>query len=929
MFSTAVIIDDILPRSQFIAIAAQTIYSCNWTANYTTDVIVYSRTAAAPVNDVTHKLLTSQYNVTFIGSLNDVRVTLITPSTAGDIITIVRATPADRENLYTNTNFLPSMLNQDFGILTLVDQQNQLVNQQVAPRYNYSAIIQPVIDTILPILDPLSSWRKNQNNTAIEQFQALDVTTATGIKFIIQQPSIFVPSAQAMSLLATGITKNATATGVQSIAVLGVDYYGPGQTVDIPVDEGGTSRSNAIPYSVITGGTTATGAHQSVADVGTLNFALFSNGAGVLPSWKEVPVAVGAPLTRINDTNVTMTFVGNTPSALVQAVEIQVGWTGILAETRGGTGNNTYTLGDMLYSSAPNTLAKITGNATIVKQYLSQTGDGVNSASPIWSTINGNEIIGAALTKVDDTNVTLTLAGNPATSLLRATALSLGWTGELSLTRGGTNANLTAALGGVVFSNATGLQISTPLTNGQLLVGSTGLQPVPTVITAGSNISITNAAGSITINATASGAINAGLINELAWYATAGTTLSGLATLANGVLITNNSSVPSLLANSGTPGFILTANAGAPPSWEASPGPGITPAPLTKVDDTNVTLTLGGQPAIALLHPTSLTLGWTGLLDLSRGGTNANLTPSNGGIVWSNATQLQIITAAGSAGRMLRSGGAGAPTWSTATFPDTTTINQILYSSAGNVVAGLATANSGILSTSAGGVPAINTPATVAALFTKPTSQVFLSGSGTYTTPANCRWLKVRMVGAGAGGQGNSVGGIIVTTSTVGGDTNFGAGIAGGGKVSLSTNWPVAAGGTASGGIQGAAVVNTIHGGSSGGGNQNNGSGTIGQLAGGAGGASAFGGGGGSSLGAIGSAGTAYGSGGAGAGTSANASYVSGSGGGAGAYMESIVQTPSATYAYTVGAGGAAGLGTNHNGGAGAVGLIIVEEYYI
>ena len=40
----------------------------------------------------------------------------------------------------------------------------------------------------------------------------------------------------------------------------------------------------------------------------------------------------------------------------------------------------------------------------------------------------------------------------------------------------------------------------------------------------------------------------------------------------------------------------------------------ITPASLTKTDDTNVTLTLGGSPTTSLLAATSLTLGWTGTL---------------------------------------------------------------------------------------------------------------------------------------------------------------------------------------------------------------------------------------------------------------------------------------------------------------------------
>lgn len=50
-------------------------------------------------------------------------------------------------------------------------------------------------------------------------------------------------------------------------------------------------------------------------------------------------------------------------------------------------------------------------------------------------------------------------------------------------------------------------------------------------------------------------------------------------------------------------------------------GEPIVPSALTKTDDTNVTLTLGGDPTNALLQATSLTLGWTGTLAASRGGT--------------------------------------------------------------------------------------------------------------------------------------------------------------------------------------------------------------------------------------------------------------------------------------------------------------------
>lgn len=59
---------------------------------------------------------------------------------------------------------------------------------------------------------------------------------------------------------------------------------------------------------------------------------------------------------------------------------------------------------------------------------------------------------------------------------------------------------------------------------------------------------------------------------------------------------------------------------------------------------------------------TSLTSEVTGILPLGNGGSNANLTAVNGGLVWSNASQMQI-TAAGTAGQILQSNGAAAPSW--------------------------------------------------------------------------------------------------------------------------------------------------------------------------------------------------------------------------------------------------------------------------
>jgi hypothetical protein len=174
-----------------------------------------------------------------------------------------------------------------------------------------------------------------------------------------------------------------------------------------------------------------------------------------------------------------------------------------------------------------------------------------------------------------------------------------------------------------------------------------------------------------------------------------------------------------------------------------------TPSALTRVDDTNVTLTLGGSPTVALLAATSLTLGWTGQLSLTRGGTNASLVASNGGIVYSTATAFAILSGTATANQVLLSGSSAAPAWSTATYPATTTINQLLYSSSANVITGLATANSAVLVTTSAGVPVFSgtmtdgqviigsTGATpVAATLTAGTNISIANASGTVTISA-------------------------------------------------------------------------------------------------------------------------------------------------------------------------------------------------
>jgi len=61
---------------------------------------------------------------------------------------------------------------------------------------------------------------------------------------------------------------------------------------DVPVADGGTGRSSSTAYAVIAGGTTSTGAQQSVSGVGTSGQVLTSSGASNLPTWQSPPGAL-------------------------------------------------------------------------------------------------------------------------------------------------------------------------------------------------------------------------------------------------------------------------------------------------------------------------------------------------------------------------------------------------------------------------------------------------------------------------------------------------------------------------------------------------------------------------------------------------------------------------------------------------------------
>lgn len=122
---------------------------------------------------------------------------------------------------------------------------------------------------------------------------------------------------------------------------------------------------------------------------------------------------------------------------------------------------------------------------------------------------------------------------------------------------------------------------------------------------------------------------------------------------------------------------------------------------------TSVDVAISGMTSSGAIT-TSGTITMTGALNVNRGGTGV-ATATAHGVMIGEGTGAMGTTAAGTATQILQSGGASAdPVWSTATYPATTTANQLIYSSATNTVGGLATANSAVLSTDSSGVPTLN-----------------------------------------------------------------------------------------------------------------------------------------------------------------------------------------------------------------------------
>lgn len=333
-------------------------------------------------------------------------------------------------------------------------------------------------------------------------------------------------------------------------------------------------------------------------------------------------------LTIAGGTNIATTGAGST---------ITVNFDGTLPVTSGGTGITSVNQGDILYASAANTLSALAKNVTATR-YLANTGA---SNNPAWDQIN----------------------------------LANGVTGTLAVSNGGTGATTltdNAVLVGSGTSAVTPLAVGT---DGQVLIGSTGADPVFSSITSsGGTLTFTPGAG--TLNIETSGNI----AKSFATDSGTATPAAGTITIAGGANISTSgsgSTVTAALDTALTAITSVTFN----PSGILQTGTSATDNLTLKAYDvdgasytTFATLTAGNTPTMDLDDSVTKASNYI----YRAGGTDVPVTDGGTGLSSTTAYAvicggttstgpLQSVSGTGTAGQVLTSNGAGAlPTWQAA-----------------------------------------------------------------------------------------------------------------------------------------------------------------------------------------------------------------------------------------------------------------------
>jgi hypothetical protein len=178
----------------------------------------------------------------------------------------------------------------------------------------------------------------------------------------------------------------------------------------VTVGQGGTGDTSFTAYSVLTGGTTSTGALQNVSGVGTTGQLLVSNGASALPTWQTVGTGNLVLIQSLNasssatisfTTGITSTYTSYlfVFSALLPATNTAT--FGFQVSTNGGSSyiSSGYSSGINYnnYNSASFTNANSTTNAVLTGPLSTTSGYGFSGYLNCYNISNGDNVSFAGL----------------------------------------------------------------------------------------------------------------------------------------------------------------------------------------------------------------------------------------------------------------------------------------------------------------------------------------------------------------------------------------------------------------------------------------------------------------------------------------------------------------------------------------------------